>query len=222
MDPDEPSSPVEAPFVVIGAGPAGLTAAYELVKRGEPRRRPRGRRRRRRHQPHRRARRVALRPRRAPLLHQGPGGRGPLARDPAGRGLPHAPAHEPHLLRGQVLRLPAAARSNALRNLGVIEAIALRRVLRLGQGAPAEGPDQLRELAGRAVRVAAVPALLQDLHREGLGRAGQPDARGLGRAAREGPDARQGDRERAPAASATRRRSRASSRSSSTRSTGRG
>jgi protoporphyrinogen oxidase len=34
MDPDKPSSPVEAPFVVIGAGPAGLTAAYELVKRG--------------------------------------------------------------------------------------------------------------------------------------------------------------------------------------------
>jgi protoporphyrinogen oxidase len=26
----------DAPFVVIGAGPAGLTAAYELVKRGEP------------------------------------------------------------------------------------------------------------------------------------------------------------------------------------------
>ena len=35
MDPDEPSSPVEAPFVIIGAGPAGLTAAYELVRRGE-------------------------------------------------------------------------------------------------------------------------------------------------------------------------------------------
>jgi protoporphyrinogen oxidase len=34
VDPGEPSSPVEAPYVVIGAGPAGLTAAYELVKRG--------------------------------------------------------------------------------------------------------------------------------------------------------------------------------------------
>jgi len=32
VDPDEPS-PVGAPCVVIGAGPAGLTAAYELVKR---------------------------------------------------------------------------------------------------------------------------------------------------------------------------------------------
>jgi protoporphyrinogen oxidase len=34
VDFDVPASPVGAPFVVIGAGPAGLTAAYELVKRG--------------------------------------------------------------------------------------------------------------------------------------------------------------------------------------------
>ncbi len=68
---------------------------------------PRGRRRRRRHQPHRRARRLALRHRRPPLLHQGEGGRGLLARDPARRGLHAPPADEPHLLRGQVLRLPA-------------------------------------------------------------------------------------------------------------------
>jgi protoporphyrinogen oxidase len=33
--PDEPSNGA-APYVVIGAGPAGLTAAYELVQRGEP------------------------------------------------------------------------------------------------------------------------------------------------------------------------------------------
>ncbi|HEV3213047.1 MAG TPA: NAD(P)/FAD-dependent oxidoreductase [Acidimicrobiales bacterium] len=36
MDPGEPTSPGGAPCVVIGAGPAGLTAAYELVKRGAP------------------------------------------------------------------------------------------------------------------------------------------------------------------------------------------
>ena len=33
---DDPSSHDVAPYVVIGAGPAGLTAAYELVGRGEP------------------------------------------------------------------------------------------------------------------------------------------------------------------------------------------
>src|ERR1039458_10835137 len=30
------TAPRGAPYVVIGAGPAGLTAAYELVKRGQP------------------------------------------------------------------------------------------------------------------------------------------------------------------------------------------
>ena len=38
-----------------------------------------------RHQPHGRARRMALRPRRPPLLHQGAGRRRPVARDPARR-----------------------------------------------------------------------------------------------------------------------------------------
>jgi protoporphyrinogen oxidase len=34
--PTDERAPRDAQFVVIGAGPAGLTAAYELVKRGEP------------------------------------------------------------------------------------------------------------------------------------------------------------------------------------------
>jgi protoporphyrinogen oxidase len=34
--PSDERAPRDAQFVVIGAGPAGLTAAYELVKRGEP------------------------------------------------------------------------------------------------------------------------------------------------------------------------------------------
>ncbi|HUD69959.1 MAG TPA: FAD-dependent oxidoreductase, partial [Acidimicrobiales bacterium] len=33
---DEGAARSAAPYVVIGAGPAGLTAAYQLVKRGEP------------------------------------------------------------------------------------------------------------------------------------------------------------------------------------------
>jgi hypothetical protein len=63
--------------------------------------------------------------------------------------------------------------------------------LRDGRGAPAEGPDQLRGLARRPLRLAALPHVLQDLHREGVGRAGQLDARRLGRAAGQEPLARQ-------------------------------
>jgi hypothetical protein len=56
------------------------------------------------------ARRLALRHRRPPVLHQGQAGRGVLARGAAARGLPPPPPDEPHLLRGQVLRLPDQAR----------------------------------------------------------------------------------------------------------------
>ena len=33
---DRPASPLGDPVLVIGAGPAGLTAAYELVGQGDP------------------------------------------------------------------------------------------------------------------------------------------------------------------------------------------
>ena len=45
----------------------------------------------------------------------------------------------------------------------------LRALLRLGPDPAAQGPDNVRGLAGGAVRMAALPALLQDLHREGVG-----------------------------------------------------
>ena len=93
--------------VVIGAGPAGLTAAYELGKAGRPGDGARGRRDGRRHQPHGGPRGLALRHRRAPLLHQGARGRGAVARDPPRRGLHDATAHEPDPLPRQALRLPA-------------------------------------------------------------------------------------------------------------------
>ena len=78
-------------IVIIGAGPAGLTAAYELAKRGAQstvlesddvvggisRTAT--------------ARRLALRHRRPPVLHEGAAGGGPLVRDPRRRRLP-APA----------------------------------------------------------------------------------------------------------------------------------
>ena len=84
---------------IIGAGPAGLTAAYMLTKRGVTVDRARGRLRRRRHQPHRRARRLALRHRRAPLLHQGEAGRGRSgSRSSPDEDFLLPPADEPHLL----------------------------------------------------------------------------------------------------------------------------
>ena len=65
-----------------------------------PGHRPRGRRRGRRHQPHRRRRRLPVRHRRPPVLHEGARGRGAVARDPPRRGLPAAAPVEPHLLPG--------------------------------------------------------------------------------------------------------------------------
>ena len=96
---------------MIGAGPAGLTAAYELMKAGRADRRddPRVDRRRRRHQPDRAARRLALRHRRPPLLHEGHRGRRALGRDPRARDDARPAAPEPHALPGQALRLPARA-----------------------------------------------------------------------------------------------------------------
>ena len=137
---------------------------------------PRVRRHRRRHQPDRRARRLALRHRRPPLLHQGEGGRGVLARDPPRRGLHAAAAHEPHLLRGQVLRLPAEdpERAEEPRAVG---GVPLRRVVPLGAHPPAEGPGHARRLDRGALRVAALRALLQDVQREALGRARRQAAR---------------------------------------------
>ena len=143
--------------VIIGAGPAGLTAAYQLTQAGRDRHRARGRHRRRRHQPHGRARRLALRHRRPPLLHQGGGGRA-LWHEilPAG-GLPAPAAHEPHLLQRQVLRLPARADQRAAqprhRRGGP-----LRALLRLGARPPAEGHGQLRGLDRRRASAGASTA----------------------------------------------------------------
>ena len=47
---------------------------------------------------------------------------------------------------------------NALKNLGVVEAVAVRGVLRLGPGAPAQGPDHLRGLDDGPLRLAASTA----------------------------------------------------------------
>ena len=114
-------TPSTDPVLVIGAGPAGLTAAYELVARGDP---------------------VVVVEADAVVggisrtverdgwrfdigghrfFTKVQAGRGVLAQGAARRGLPAPSPDEPHLLRRQVLRLPDQI-GNALSNLGVVEA----------------------------------------------------------------------------------------------------
>ena len=193
-----PAAPSDAPdadppatspgqVVVIGAGPAGLTAAYELGKRGGRATVAGGRRRGRRHQPHGGGRRLPLRHRRSPVLHEGPRGRGAVARDPPRRGLPPPPAVEPHLLPGEVLRLPAQAVQRAAHARGD-RGRALRAVVPLGARPAAEGPVHARGLRRRQLRLAALRALLQGLQHQGVGGAAVGDLRRVGRAAHQGDD----------------------------------
>ncbi|CAA9479947.1 MAG: Adrenodoxin reductase, partial [uncultured Solirubrobacteraceae bacterium] len=140
----------------------------------------------RRHREDRRGPRgLPLRPRRAPLLHEEQGGQRPLARD-HGRRVPHAPAHVAHLLARQVPRLPAQrdGRGPQARPVG---ADPLRPVVpaRLPQAQGRRGEP--RAVGDQPLRLAPVLALLQGLHREGVGRLHHRAARGVGRPADQGP-----------------------------------
>ena len=77
---------------------------------------------------------------------------------------------------------------NALRNLGLIEAVPAACCPTSGcaSGRPKD-QDELRGLGGVPLRVAPLPHVLQDLHREGLGHPRRRDARRLGRAADQEP-----------------------------------
>ncbi len=92
--------------VVVGAGPAGLTAAYELAKRGatctvlEMDTVVGG------HLPHRGTGGLEIRHGWAPFLHKGARGREPVARDPRTGRLPVEAQAEQDLLRGDLLQLP--------------------------------------------------------------------------------------------------------------------
>ena len=109
--PAPPAAPMNGALrgrsLVIGAGPAGLTAGYMFAKRRRARDRARGRGPGRRPRQDGGARRLPLRPRRPPLLHQGRGGRDAVARG-ARRRVPAAPADVADLLERPVPRLPAA------------------------------------------------------------------------------------------------------------------
>ena len=140
----------------------------------------------RRHRQDRRPRRLPLRPRRAPLLHEGEGGRRPLARDHA-RGVPQAPAHVAHLLAQEVPRLPAArpgrdqearpGRPHARRFLSYLWA----------KVKPKGKEETFEQWVVEPLRPLALQRVLQVLHREGVGRAHVRDPRRLGGPAHQGP-----------------------------------
>ena len=75
---------------------------------------------------------------------------------------------------------------NALRNLGRGRGRPLRRLVPVGPGAPAEGPEHARGLHRRQLRLAPLPPLLQDLQRDGLGCAGVRPVGRLRRPAHQG------------------------------------
>ena len=140
-----PPTPTRRPTTTSSSsapGPPGLTAAYMLTKRGRRVDGARGRHRRRRDQPHRRARRLALRHRRPPLLHQGEAGRRPVVRDPRQGRVPPPPAHEPHLLPREVLRLPDQAVQRA-EEPRAGRGGALRVLVPLGAGRPPKDQSTL-------------------------------------------------------------------------------
>ena len=93
----------------------------------------------------------------------------------------------------------------ALRNLGAGGGRPVRRVVRPGAGPAARGPEPPRGLGRRPLRRAALPALLPELQREGLGRPGHRDPGRLGRAADQGPVARPRGARRAASESRRRR-----------------
>ena len=97
------------------------------------------------------------------------------------------------LLRRQVLRLPAQADERAAWASASSKLAASCLSYLWIRVQPIRPRRQLRGLGRQPVRPAALPDLLQDLHREGLGHALQRDRRGLGGAAHQGPVAVHGD-----------------------------
>ena len=104
--------------------------------------------------------------------------------------------------QGKFYDYPLQGLATPCGNLGPDRGGPLRAVLRCGPGSTRRSDqDHLRGLAGGPLRVAPLPPLLQDLHREGLGASRLGDARGLGRATGQEPVAGQRHRQR-PAAQA--------------------
>ena len=92
-----------------------------------------------------------------------------------------------HLLPGPLLRLPAAAAQCRCAISACVEARASRRATCARGSQPVRPGRDASSTGCQPVRRAALPHLLQDLHREGLGHALLGDPRRLGGAAHPGP-----------------------------------
>ena len=203
-------------IVIVGAGPAGLTAAYQLTKRGTP-----------------------------CTVFEADGVVGGISRtverdgwrfDIGGHRFftkvrevddlwheilgPDDFLIRPRLSRiyydGKFFDYPIQV-GNALEGARPRRVDPLRPVLPVGADPPAEEPRLVRGLDGAALRLAPVPDVLQDLHREGLGHARRRDQGRLGGPADQDAVAAEGRAQRARRPGASRPRSPRSSRSSSTR-----
>ena len=158
--------------VIIGAGPAGLTAAAQLVERdvcpvvleaddtvgGISRTVERD------------GWRFDIGGHR--FFTKVPRGRALLARHAAGRRVHGAPADEPHLLRRQVLRLPAEGVERADATSASVDVADVRAVVRAGRASsPPADTSTFEGWVTLALRAPALRDVLQDVHREGVGRA---------------------------------------------------
>ncbi len=98
--------------------------------------------------------------------------------------------------RGKFIDYPLRA-MNALTSARRVGSVPLRVLVHRRAHQEAEGPDDVRGLGRLTVRMAALPRALQDLHREGVGGRCRQAARRLGGPAHQEPVARQGDHQRA-------------------------
>jgi hypothetical protein len=175
----------EPSVTIIGAGPAGLTAAYLLCKKGA----------------------------KVTVLESDPTYVGGISRTARYKGfhfdigghrffskskevedfwteiLPNDMLERPRssriYYRGKFFAYPLQAKE-ALFKLGSDRGRPLRPLLRQGAALPREEPEELRGLGQQPVRKAPLQHFLQDLHREGLGHELQGDLGRLGRAADQG------------------------------------
>ena len=136
-------------------------------------------------------------------------GRGPLARDPRPtRTSCCGPRMSRIYYHGKFYDYPLKADATRCATSARSRPSAACCSYALGAGPPAEGPDQLRGLASSPASAGGSTALLQDLHREGLGRA-RPARSPADWAAQRIKNLSLGqrDRQRAAAQARTRRRS---------------
>ena len=163
-------TPLNDPVVILGAGPAGLTAAYELVKHGAP---------------------VSVVEQDAHYVggiartveHHGYrfdiGGHRFFSKSQEVEDLWTELMGDEMLTRDRLSRIYYQGRYydyplkalNALRNLGLLETALCLGSYAAAKVRPHPKSEDSRSLGFEPVRRAALPHLLQDVHREGMGNA---------------------------------------------------